>query len=299
MGCTLHHDDSLSDRTQGGILDQSYQSTKQLWYEQFGEEYLVAGGMYRGEPPESFFDTNWKNLNTPISMPSELLEMGALSTSPTEGPTKWANIKSRTSDGSPAFMYPSKGYVTHQKKLQKEVYKKNYILGKHKKRTGYFHIETREAHEIMLLRIISKLERLESDIAMEQSCCGDNDSKYIACKGAEIKATKGVYIEISKRAKAAKPKAMGASDNSSSAFVNSSGAWLYPTSVWTSCGGACGGSVVCSADVGGASACGGSGGGDYGGSWGGGGGGGDSGGGGGCDSGGGGGGGDSGGSGGC
>ena len=232
----------------------------------------MAGGMYRGEPPESFFGTNWININTSISVPSELLEMGASSTSPTEGPTKWAHIKSKTSDGSPAFMYPSKGCVTQQKKLRKEVYKKNYILGRYKRRSGYFHIETREAHKIMLSRIFSKIQRLESDIAMEQSCCGDNDSTHIARKGAELRATKEVYNEISKRSKAAKPKAIGVSDNSSSAYVSSNGDWLYPTTVWTSCGGACGGTVVCSAEVGGASACGGSGG--WGGSCGGGGGGG-------------------------
>jgi hypothetical protein len=55
MGCTLHHDDSLNDRTEGGTLDVSFRATKALWHEMHGEEYVVHGGMYRGEPPASFY----------------------------------------------------------------------------------------------------------------------------------------------------------------------------------------------------------------------------------------------------
>ena len=60
MGLTLHHDDSLNDRTEGGVLDTSYQSTKQIWLEEYGVDYHVEGGMYRGEPPPAYFS------NTPM-----------------------------------------------------------------------------------------------------------------------------------------------------------------------------------------------------------------------------------------
>jgi hypothetical protein len=59
MGCTLHHDDSLNDRTEGGTLDVSFRGTKMLWFEMYGEEYTIAGGMYRGEPPASYYNQEW------------------------------------------------------------------------------------------------------------------------------------------------------------------------------------------------------------------------------------------------
>uniref|UniRef100_A0A0G4H4U0 Uncharacterized protein n=1 Tax=Chromera velia CCMP2878 TaxID=1169474 RepID=A0A0G4H4U0_9ALVE len=59
MGMTLHHDDSLTDRSVGGILDTSFGSTEALWREAFGCGYAVEGGMYRGEPPPRFFHPQW------------------------------------------------------------------------------------------------------------------------------------------------------------------------------------------------------------------------------------------------
>jgi len=58
-GCTLEHDDSLNDRTEGGKLDTNFQATRKLWSDIYGVEYKVPGGMYRGEPPESFFKSDW------------------------------------------------------------------------------------------------------------------------------------------------------------------------------------------------------------------------------------------------
>ena len=59
MGFTLHHDDSLNDRTEGGTLDVSFRATKALWYQMYGEEYVVEGGMYRGDPPAIYFNQSW------------------------------------------------------------------------------------------------------------------------------------------------------------------------------------------------------------------------------------------------
>jgi Glycine-rich domain-containing protein-like len=58
-GMKIHHDDSFNDRTEGGMLEQSFQATSQLWKETYGEDYAVCGGMYRGEPPEEYWDPNW------------------------------------------------------------------------------------------------------------------------------------------------------------------------------------------------------------------------------------------------
>ena len=57
----VEHNDSLTDRSEGGILDVNFQATKKLWYEQYGTDYTVRGGMYRGEPPQAFYNnsTTW------------------------------------------------------------------------------------------------------------------------------------------------------------------------------------------------------------------------------------------------
>jgi len=59
-GMTLNHDDSLNDRSEGGILDRSFRATVELWKEMYnGEDYSVPGGMYRGEPPVEFYNSAW------------------------------------------------------------------------------------------------------------------------------------------------------------------------------------------------------------------------------------------------
>ena len=258
MGDTLHHDDSLTDRTEGGILDHSYQSTKQIWHEQFGEDYAVTGGMYQGEPPKSYYGTDWTTIfnDSPLVMLTVPPEMGASSTSPTSAPTEWAPHDSNTSDGSPALVSPSRGVITHRVVLKDEPYKENYILGMHNQRTGFYHIETKEAHEIMLSRTSSKHHRLESDIAMQKCCCYKNKHKIIASKEAKLKSTKDVFIELTICVTAHKPNATGESGTFRSVYVNSNGAWLYPPSLWLSSDGACGGEVVCSAAVDGVAECG-------------------------------------------
>ena len=54
-GSILDHDDSINDRSEGGILDTSFQQTKELWKEVYGVDYFVEGAMYQGEPPLEFY----------------------------------------------------------------------------------------------------------------------------------------------------------------------------------------------------------------------------------------------------
>ena len=58
-GAILDHDDSLNDRTEGGVLDTSFQQTTELWKQVYDLEYVVPGGMYRGEPPVEFYSKTW------------------------------------------------------------------------------------------------------------------------------------------------------------------------------------------------------------------------------------------------
>lgn len=58
-GGTFHHDDSLNDRTKGAKLDRAFQETVRLWKQAYpGRDYVVAGGMYRGEPADIYFETD-------------------------------------------------------------------------------------------------------------------------------------------------------------------------------------------------------------------------------------------------
>ena len=58
-GAILDHDDSINDRTEGGVLDTSFQQTVQSWNDVYGLEYVVEGGMYRGEPPAEFYSKDF------------------------------------------------------------------------------------------------------------------------------------------------------------------------------------------------------------------------------------------------
>ena len=59
QGWFLDHDDSLNDRTTGGVLDTSFRSTCTVWKENYGVDYPVRGGMYKGEPPPTYYRTDF------------------------------------------------------------------------------------------------------------------------------------------------------------------------------------------------------------------------------------------------
>ncbi|XP_048131223.1 glycine-rich domain-containing protein 2-like isoform X2 [Rhodamnia argentea] len=51
IGKVLEHDDTDSDRTEGGKLNMGFFQTTKLWEETFGMSYWKAGAMHRGSPP--------------------------------------------------------------------------------------------------------------------------------------------------------------------------------------------------------------------------------------------------------
>lgn len=51
LGYVLNHDDTDTDRSPGSKLSDSFLATRQLWQAAYGEEYSIAGAMYRGSPP--------------------------------------------------------------------------------------------------------------------------------------------------------------------------------------------------------------------------------------------------------
>ena len=118
MGGTLHHDDSLTDRSDGGVLDVAYKSTKNLWQNEYGCDYVVCGGMYRGEPPTGFFSTNWKPWKEEWHAGGNLYLVGNMGASSTSPPMQWAKLTGVTSEGLPAFI-ATKTKVVSQLKDEK------------------------------------------------------------------------------------------------------------------------------------------------------------------------------------
>jgi hypothetical protein len=247
MHCKLHHDDSLTDRSDGGLLDVSYQATVDLWQKEYGTDYVVCGGMYRGEPPEEYFSSTtaslWNSDNElllvrPTAMNHHLIgKVGATSISPQ--PTQWASLKGVAADGSLAFI------PTHQQTrsgIKELKYKEAYVLGRIHDQTGYYHIETKEAHYILLQRVKHRIRNEESCFACR--CCGLRSIDPQRDK--KLEALWDTAEELKDRLRASSPhggitKARRQLDQRS--IYGPDGVWLYPE-IFTNAGGACGGAIA-------------------------------------------------------
>ena len=142
VNSTIHHDDSIDGHKDGGILDVSYSATERLWTSVYNTEYNVQGGMYRGEPPPEFFK----------AMPTS--------------PRPWVKLDETASDGRDAFIPTS---AQKRKDIKKLLPRPHYVLGRCHDKTGYFHIETWEAHFILYHRIKDRLSTMQQELA---GACG-------------------------------------------------------------------------------------------------------------------------------
>jgi hypothetical protein len=221
MNYVFHHDDSYTDRNEGGVLDVSYNTTRTLWESVYGSEYVVPGGMYRGEPPKEFFSPKW-NRDKP------------------SGPRRWAKLSGKASDGSPAFVLTTEQERHTIKDLKN---REKYVLGRIESKTGYYHIETREAHKILLDRVRAKIYRVEDKICKDKCCCGPR---------AQISLDEGYLVTLNEaksllRERLVAPAPGGATKTkqvAESAVYSRDGAWLYPVAFYDCAGGACGGAVA-------------------------------------------------------
>ena len=267
MGSPLHHDDSLTDRSEGGVLDVSYRATKHLWQQEFGEKYVVEGGMYRGEPPVEYHRQDWhqESFFTAVEETLHLVgKMGASSTGVTE-PTRWAVVGGTTSTGEVAFLPTN---TQRKRDLAGLPKKDNYVLGKTSHGVGFYHLETKEAHVIMIKRMTSQTRKMESDLACDRCLsCGGSGAAFEA-RERKLEESREALAVMVDRLEASKPSGSRGRRNKNnnnnnsggdSAYYDSTGAWLYPAYVWDAGGGACGGDVACSGGGCGGSACGGGG----------------------------------------
>jgi hypothetical protein len=255
MGGTLHHDDSLTDRSDGGVLDVAYTSTKNLWKDEYGCDYVICGGMYRGEPPKAFFSADWRSWQEEWQAGANLHLIGKMGASSTSPPDKWAHHTGTASDGAQAFIATN---TSRKDELKTKEHRDAYVLGRTANGIGYYHMETRDAHEILHQRVVRRIKRLETDIACAQCCFLGNKPM----KEKELAQMTEVRDVLAARKKASKPS--GNPRNTSSGddtYYGADGLWLYPFIMYDCAGGACGGGVAgtgCGGSACGAGACGGS-----------------------------------------
>ena len=252
MGRTLHHDDSLTDRSDGGTLDVAFKATTRLWKEEYDSEYAVCGGMYRGEPPKAFFSRDWNSLQDFGGVGANLHLVGQVGASSTLPPAKWAKPWEYTSDGQRAFI---KEAATHKSQLRSRLRKKDYVLGKTTYGTGYYHLETKEAHEILLTRVVRNVRALESERAMAMGCC-PRSPEWIQGQQIKLREMREVRDALARRVAASGPRGnvVGSRSNPTSRYERD-GVWQYPPILYTCAGGACGGPVACGPSGCGGSAC--------------------------------------------
>jgi len=190
-GCTLEHDDSLNDRTEGGKLDTNFQETRKLWSRVYGVEYKVPGGMYRGEPPVEYFNADWteKHLGMVGSKPHPMTfahligQVGASS----HGKAVWMSV-----DSPEAFLPPNAKSATRG--VNANPIKDGYVFGSGgayllhhcsnaicpicyvhasdihgiffafvDKGIGFYNLNTREAYDVVIKRIELLITKINSD----------------------------------------------------------------------------------------------------------------------------------------
>ena len=115
IGHVLHHDDSLTDRSEGSNLDVAFKATKKLWREAYGSDYVVEGGMFRGDPPIAYFAQNFFDGDKayfalhPLSGPYQSLvgKVGASSTIPKEDEVIPTVVATAVAPSAPPLPPPS------------------------------------------------------------------------------------------------------------------------------------------------------------------------------------------------
>jgi hypothetical protein len=192
----LHHDDSLNDRTEGGTLDVAFHKTKKLWQSTYQKTYEVKGGMFRGEPPNIYFSPEWITLSdndTSKSLPSDhfshlIGKVGASSTGVPEKefelPTmmelpeatkdlQWLtpSLTNESDVPIPPFIAPNaKSKVRGQ---NTNPVKEDYVFGNGSVGVGYYHMLTKDAYDILAIRLVNRNARKEQVLS--------NYSCYICC----------------------------------------------------------------------------------------------------------------------
>ena len=279
MGTTLNHDDSLNDRTEDGPLDTAFKATKAAWKEAYGETYNVEGGMYRGEPPRHYYNPSWKAnafhskacaFETIVPFPvgpfvhvignhgSSSTNPGKVEVSPPPNNTNvrqikqannqgvaWTPLDGNAPDGQPAFMPAADKSTSYG--VNANPFKMSYVFGSKAGNSGYYHVTTKEAYEILAARVSGKVDEQKAAIACVGCCtCGLGTTEMKKQlkdledleKIAKARASEDVPIGDSHL-----PTDVNTNSGLRSKHVTSDGMWLFPSFYYNSAGG-CGAGTV-------------------------------------------------------
>jgi hypothetical protein len=158
---------------------------------------------------------------------------------------QWTDPRGNAPDGEPGFILPN--VRSNRKGVNNNPQKRDYIFGKATCGRGYYHVNTREAYQILEKRIKARKRRIEEDIAYAKCCqCGfSKETPYILQKERELMDLTEYETIVQARAKADIPigtvgiPATLAGDPRRNDYYTDDGQWLFPYAMYTS-GGGCG-----------------------------------------------------------
>lgn len=269
IGRTLHHDDSLNDRAEGSSLDVAFRATKAVWKKTYGDEYIVYGGMYRGEPPKEYYDNMWAiehcdsesvngGMKWPVIHPEiEGTEvcghrmMGASSTG-TVSPPSWLDASDTLPNGDKCFIAAADKSQIHGHNSNQQ--KDDYIFGKGILGIGYYHISTKQAYEILMTRVGRKISAREADLSFISCwtciCPGgggcNNKKEEAQAELADLTEIQGV-LQARYRADAplgvvGLPDEVTKNKERVNRYYDENGLWLFPVGFYGA-GGGCGAEI--------------------------------------------------------
>ena len=151
-GALFHHDDSITDRTPGSALDQAFDATIQLWEDTYEVPYHVDGGMYRGEPPASYWAVDWQ--------PACAIEQAETSLV-TCGPN--GATSAGTNESEPAYFYRARIFGDNNPVMS------GYVFGSGSKGLGYYSLlesspYIQDAYTILVLRLSKRIHAKQGEL---------------------------------------------------------------------------------------------------------------------------------------
>jgi hypothetical protein len=248
-GEMFHHDDSLNDRRPEGTLDLAFQATKELWEKTYNQDYIVDGGMYRGEPPLVYYDVPaWQLALTTEAIGRALerpiaAEAGASSTGKS-APRGWLDPKSDSCDDSGHPIFIAANARSKRVGVNSNEKKDGYIFGAGTAGNGYYALCTRDAYKILDQRVSRQVvyaERTVNNYTLGHCLC------WCAPSEEQRQEIERLEMEIEKvRALKKYVRARHASNDPYTAiapfYSNSGATFVYPTGDMCMAGG-CGGAL--------------------------------------------------------
>jgi hypothetical protein len=173
---------------------------------------------------------------------------------------QWTDPRGNAPDGEPGFILPNARST--QKGVNNNPQKRDYIFGNATCGRGYYHVNTREAYQILEKRIKARKRRIEEDIAFAKCCqCGfSKETPYILQKERELRDLIEYETIVQARAKADIPiGTVGipvtlAGDPRRDNYYTDDGQWLFPYAMYTA-GGGCGATGAHAGGCGGKTCC--------------------------------------------